>query len=306
MEAEGESQELSEQEDRECFEHLMPPAVKISDLDDRLGTDKFDAMAFELFKETASVLIVCASSYIAHAEQDDVSYPRNQAICIGLLVRVVKFMRAILALISHGDHLGEVILALLRCLGESATSLRYLILKHDEALFEEFVRTALGPDRELYDFIKTNISKRNGQTLPVEERMLRSIDRTCRLSGMSIDDINGKHTQWGGGFRNRLTDLEIEAGYLFFQRLPSHAVHGTWSDLVLHHLEERPNGFAPRFETAPVDSRQLLPICLVILVAAKDYVEHYLQGMAPLIKRISDLSERIWTVNEAHEKSYQR
>jgi hypothetical protein len=231
MDAEREAREPSQAKQRESLDHLMLPAVTISDLDARLESGKFDDLAFELFKETVSVLVVCASGYIAHSERADVSYPRNQAICIGLLVRLVKFMRAILAQLSHGDELGEVVLALLRCLAETSISVRYLILKDDGAVFDEFVRTGLGPEGALYDLIQQNTAGRNGETLPMEERMLKSIERVCRLSGVSIDEVKRKHSDWGGGIKKRLIALEIEETYVSVQRVPSHAVHGTWTDL---------------------------------------------------------------------------
>jgi len=294
-----------EQEERRAFEESMMPAVDLSDLEERSKTGNFDELAFELFKETAAALIVCASCYAAHSPQVDVSYPRNQAICIGLLVRLMKFIRAVLAILSTGDHAREVIFVLVRCLTESAISLRYLILKNDPAIYEEFVRTGLGPDAALYDLIKKNISERNGEILPIEERMLRSIERVCRLSKLSIDDINRKRTEWGGGLKNRLIDLGLEEAYVIVQRIPFHAVHGTWGDLVLHHLEEKLDGFSPRFETSTVDSRLLLPCCLFILLAIKDYAENYLQGFPSLMERVADLQERISAVNSAHEKWYQ-
>lgn len=303
MDADREAQGPSQEELREALDKLLLPAVNISDLDARLENGKFDDLAFELFKETASVLVVCATGYIAHSEQADVSYPRKQAICIGLLVRLVKFMRAILAQLSYGEDLGEVVLALSRCLAETSISVRYLILKQDGAVFDEFVRTGLGPEGALYDWTQQNIARRNGETLPIEQRTLKSIERICRLSEVSIDEVKRKHSDWGGGIKKRLIALEIEEAYVSVQRVPSHAVHGTWTDLLLHHLDEKPGGFAPRFETTPVDSRHLLPIChAFILSAAKDYVKHYLEGMAPLIARITDLDERIVAVDAAHEK----
>src|SRR5205823_14501044 len=106
------------------------------------------------------ILGICACCLASTEKLIEFKLERNQAICSGLLVRIVKFMRGSLAILSHGDDLGEVILTHLRCIGESAINVRFLILKNDDSLFDQFVKVSLGPERELYDIIKKNITQR--------------------------------------------------------------------------------------------------------------------------------------------------
>jgi hypothetical protein len=75
--------------------------------------------------------------------------------------------------------------------------------------------------------------------------MLRSIDRVARLGGLRIEDISPKRQEWGGSLKDRLRALDMEVLYVNRQRIPSHAVLGTWVDLALHHLQEKSNGFTP-------------------------------------------------------------
>lgn len=302
-----------EEKEKGEIEKMLPsrvdiPPTALADYS-KAGGRELDKLAFELYKETAGVLIVCATSLVSYDDAPEIKFTRNQAICVGLLVRIVKFMKGTLAILSHGDELGEVILALLRCIGESAINARYLILKNDDSLFDQYVKVSLGPEGEMYDTIKANIEERNGLILPVETRMLASIERLCRISGIKIEAVNRKHMEWGGSMRERLKALGIEKSYASVQRIPSHAIHGTWADLVLHHLEERSGGFVARLDESTVDTRLLAPICLFILAAAKDYYEKFLAASPeskPLNARMDDLIDRLDRVNLAHEEWYHR
>lgn len=311
MEQERLSREEKDREDKSEIHGMFPQRVDVpaGTLADRTnaGGLELDKLAFELYKETAGILIVCGSTLVSYEELTELKFNRNQAICVGLLVRIVKFMRATLAILSHGDDLGEVILALLRCIGESAINVRYLILKNDDSLFDKYVKVSLGPEGEMYDMIKENIEKRKGEPLPVEVRMLASIERLCKISGIKIAEVDRKHREWGGTMRGRLKTLGIEKLYAVVQRIPSHAVHGTWADLALHHLETRSGGFVAKFEDSPVDTRILAPICLFVLAAVKDYYERFLAHSPearPLNTRIDDLIDRLERVNSAHEEWY--
>ena len=301
----------SEGENRESSVHdfLMKP-VEITDdiLAERAKTGQFSELAFELLKETAGILYVCSCCRV-DAGQGPQPFPRNQAICVGLLVRITKFVRSALAILSHGDDFGEVILALWRCIAESVINLRYLILKDDPALYEQFALLSLSPEREMYDVIQQFIKERNGVELPIEKRMLYSIGKLCQVSGVNIQQVDRKYREWGGGIKKRLKELDMETAYAFVQRVPSHAIHGTWADLILHHLKEDGSGFDVKLEGARVDTRLLGPICLVILSGVSAYAEKYLgtlPDIGPLLERINNLEERVLSLDAAHEDWYQK
>lgn len=266
-------------------------------------TGTFSPIAFELYKEAGVILAVCSHCYTGEKPGEG-ALSRNQAVCAGLLVRISKFMIAVMQLVSTADR-GEVVLALNRSILESAANLRFLLLKNEGRLYDEFIRFSLGPERELYDLIQENIKKRGGEVLPIEERMLRSIDRACGLAGLKVEEIDSKFHNWGGGLRERLKALGEESLYLSIQRIPSHAVHGTWVDLILHHLQEKEGGFAPDPGWSPVDSRLLSPPCVTILDTARMYLKTFfgdLPEVRPLYQRIDDLQKRIINLDAAHEE----
>jgi hypothetical protein len=107
----------------------------------------------------------------------------------------------------------------------------------------------------------------------------------------------------GGGVRNRLKALS-EDDYYVTQRLGSHAVHGTWVDLLFHNLREKDQGFTIRSEYSRVDERLMLPLCTKLLQAATQYIEFFFPGVpeiTPLRNRIQDLTARIEQVDLAAE-----
>ena len=58
--------------------------------------DDFTSLSFELYKEVGIVVTVSASCYIGMSDDPHVM-SRNQAICAGLLIRIAKFMSAIVS-----------------------------------------------------------------------------------------------------------------------------------------------------------------------------------------------------------------
>jgi hypothetical protein len=277
-----------------------PVAVDDAVLARAIDESTCSALAFELYKEATTVIVVAAHL----AGTTDGVLPRNQAICVGLLVRIGKFMAAVMQL-SAEDNRREVVLSLNRSILESAVNLRFLLTKNSADMFDAFVKATLGPERELYDVIQNNISARDGKRLPIEERMLGSIERVVRLSGMTIDKVSPKRQEWGGSLRDRLKAIGEETYYLFVQRIPSHAVHGSWVDLLLHHLDEKEDGFVPDSEWKGVDARLFNPIALLVLKAAGQYLKQS-YGDAPqteaLRARIVDLGKRISRADAAHEQ----
>lgn len=196
--------------------------------------DIFSA-AFELYRDTATVVHVAGHLYAD--DTPDGALPRNQAILVGLLMRIAKFMAAVMQLSDGQRDKRKVIAALNRSIIESVVNLRFPTAKSDPKFFSQFVEFSLGPERELYDAVQQNIKAR-GRTLAIEERMLKSIECVCRLSGTTIDQVRVKYGDWGGGVKERLKAIDFEESYAGLQRIPSHSVHGSWIDLLFHYSDE--------------------------------------------------------------------
>lgn len=290
---------------REALEESLLPRVEIDAIAHETDIEKVNEVAFELYKEALSVVNL-AAHLLDEAANVKGGWPRNQAICAGLMIRIAKFMVVVTQLSATRDR-AEVVHALNRSIMESAVNLEFLLRTTEDKFFDQFVSFSLGPEGELYDLIKANVAARGGEVWPIEQRMLASINDLCQISGVKIEEVNRKYRDWGGGFRERLKTLGKEEQYVSMQRIPSHAVHGSWVDLYKNHLEYDPknNTFSPKPRFKFVDARGLSPIAVFVLYATQPYLERFFWRIPEaglLFLRIDDLRDRLLKVDRLHEK----
>lgn len=286
------------------IDELMPKQVEVSALVLKAcgSRGKFTALTLELFKEAGCLAAVAAHSFVAN-DRTDYPFERNQAICAGLLVRIFKLMMAICRLAATGDG-AEVNLPLMRSVYESATSLRYLLLKNDSKLFDRFVTTSLGPERELFDMMQEVSRKRGGKLRPFEQRILAQIEDVCRRSGVQIQSVKMGHQKWGGSERDKLVELKVGERYVFSQRFPSHSVHGDWVDLVMFHLKAKDGRFGIQPKFWPNTPAIYIPVAIFVLEAVEDYLKAFFSQRPEiklLLTRITDVQKRIRRVNRRYE-----
>jgi hypothetical protein len=289
----------------EALQKMLLTRVEIGGIAGETNIEKINVVAFELYKEVVSVVNLTAH-LLDEAASVKGGWPRNQAICAGLMIRIFKFMLVVTQLSADGNR-AEVVTALNRSIMESAINLEFLVSANDDKYFDQFVKFSLGPERELYDIIQANVAARGGEVQPIEQRMLDSISDVCQASDVEIGEVNRKYRDWGGDVRQRLKFLNKETRYVAMQRLPSHAVHGTWVDLYKNHLEHdsKNNVFNPDPTFSWVDERYLGPIAVFVLDATKPYLERFFLEIPEsklLLERIDDLRNRIVTAAAVHEK----
>jgi hypothetical protein len=288
-----------------ALEEKLGPRVEIGGIAGEADPEKINEVAFELYKEAWRVVNL-AAHLLDEVASVKGGWPRNQAICAGLMIRITKFMLVVTQLSAEGDR-AEIVHALNRSMMESAINLEFLVRTNDDKFFDQFVRFSLGPERELYDIIQANVAARGGEVLPIEERMVHSIDDVCRVSRVTIKEVDRKYGDWGGGIRERLKALGKEGRYVAMQRILSHAVHGTWVDLYKNHLEydSKTDVFRPEPRFKFVDERVLGPIALFVLEATQPYLERFfwrIPGTGLLLNRIEDLRSRLLEAGALHEK----
>jgi hypothetical protein len=287
------------------FDEWIGPRVDVKPIYECKTLHESGGIAFDLYKEAARV-VAFAAHLLDEATAAKGGFTRNQAICAGLMVKISKFMLAVIQL-STGDDRGEIVQALNRIIFESAVSLEFLVLSQDGKYFDQFVDFSLGPERELYDQIQANIQARAGEVWPIEERLLGSIGYMCSASGVKIEEVQKKHRDWGENVRERLKALGKESLYATIYRMPSHAVHGTWPDLLTGHLkyDKQTKLFEPEPKWTRVGSRLLSPIALLVLEAVDPYLEKFFESSSErkiLQERIRDLHSRLREADEADEK----
>ncbi|MEK7538923.1 MAG: DUF5677 domain-containing protein [Patescibacteria group bacterium] len=283
---------------------LLSPATDFSDINAG-SEDAFSKVVFDLYRETAIVIVLSASLHESFDQKEGV-LSRNQAIGAGLVIRIVKFMKAIMALLVDkvSEH-GEVVMALNRCITESATNLKFFCEKANVEDFEEFIKSSLKPEKEMYAFLQEKI-KRRGSILPIETRMLKSITGVFKISGIAETEIDKLIIPRRKDYKTILTALDMESIYPMLQGIQSHSIHGSWVDLVKHHIEEVDSGFRPTPESVTPDPRLLCPINVFVLMAVESYIRKYFpendKGISVLLIRITDLIKRLTKIESLHEE----
>jgi len=257
------------------------------------------ALAIALLREAASYVCICACIM-----GDQPSWSRDQAIIGGHAVRLFKLLSALLDQVCQRRR--ETADILLRLVFETCVNVRFLMQEWSAELADSYVRVSLRHERKLRDTIDANVLARNGDVLPIEDRMLRSLDRAARLAGIPLDTVDLKQkASWGG---KHLAQKAKDVGWLYaydsvFGGM-SHSVHGSWQDLYAHHLEVEEDGrFVPKLHwTKPRPQPLFVTATLAIQVAAE--VAQFLGGEAALDQLdplLADLDRRIREADSLHE-----
>jgi hypothetical protein len=170
----------------------------------------FVSLSFDLLREVASYACV-AACILGPAP----TWTRDQAAIGGNMVRLFKILSAFLDQTAQKRReTGET---LARLAFETIVNVRFLVKNFHPATIDSYVRRALRHERQLRDKILSNIENRRGDVLPIERRMLNSIDRTARIAGISLETIDpGDKTHWAGKSiyqkANELSDLDDRLG----------------------------------------------------------------------------------------------
>ena len=206
--------------------------------------------------------------------------PLHYSVLTGLLNRCARLMSSNVVLSREGLF-GETTAILDRCILESAIKVIWLCTKADDESFARFITSGLKTELELKNDITARISERGGTPLEIEKRMLNSIQNYMNLSGLSEAEIKAT---------KRLPDLASMIQtigpdpllYIVGGRVGSEPIHGTWSSLITHYLEEKDGEFKPatrRPTVSPVKNS-------VVYFISIGYIDHpVLRGHGQEAKR---------------------
>lgn len=144
--------------------------------------DKLTAFTSEEdFTELAVNLLVEAGSYVCVAASvlpgGTKCWSRNEAIIGGNVVRLFKLISALLDQTCQRRR--ETTFIFSRLAFETIVNITYLIRCASPELFDSYVRYSLRHEKKLHDLIHENIKARGGEELPIERRMLNSIERAA-------------------------------------------------------------------------------------------------------------------------------
>ena len=118
---------------------------------------------------------------------------RNEAILCALAVRIVKLTRRLVA--ETYEHRAELQLLLDREIFVSTAAMAYL-LRGGGDRFEAFVRDGLRADRAVWRHLDGNRELRDGEALPMEQRMRERLARSFELAGVDPDEPEADESGW--------------------------------------------------------------------------------------------------------------
>jgi hypothetical protein len=138
--------------------------------------------------------------------------------------------------LSNQGLLGETTAIVDRCIFESCVKVQWRCKQASGDFFERFIAEGLKTELAIKSQIETKIAFRGGAILPIEQRMLRSIERCLRTSSLNDGQIaNSKKMPDLASMLDVLGNERLT--YVVGQKIGSHHVHGTWPSLLLHYLE---------------------------------------------------------------------
>jgi hypothetical protein len=163
--------------------------------------------------------------------------PLEWAVLRGLLHRCSRLMLSNVAL-THEGLFGETAKIIDRCIFETSVKLRWLC---KTGKMDLYLRASLKPELAFRSRILHDIENQNSPPTPLQDRLLKSIERHRALAGVNWDQVKSSPVL-------PPLDQMIDAVgldpliYLIGQRIGSHPVHGSWSALLDDYIHVDGNG----------------------------------------------------------------
>lgn len=254
-----------------------PPKFSTEDMQRCREAGDYKPVMFEWYKFTASLCLKFA--FIQPESPAYRSIPaQHYYIISGLMNRCARLMLSNVAL-SHERKFGETTAIVDRCIFESAVKIKWLCSSESDEEFRRYIADGLKTEIELKEKINDEVAKNNGVSLPIEDRMLKSIARHIDASGMTEEEI--KSTKKIRDLAAMLDALGVRRLiYVAAQKIGSHHVHGTWPSLLFHYLENRENSnfiFMPSANHISTHINQYMFVPLIVLEAMRAFIAYVLE-----------------------------
>ncbi len=264
------------------------------------GEDEFMELSVRLLVETASYVCVAACTLGKSS-----SWDRDHAAVGGNVVRLYKLLHGLLDQLCQ--RRGELAILFMRLVFESLINIQFLIKEFSPQLVDSYVGVSLRHERRLRDKIRLNIAERGGLIEPIEDRMFKSIERTARVAGLSLDAVDLKKPRdWGSkNIFEKARAVGLDHAYLAAIGGGSNSIHGNWQDLTGHHLEweEATGHFKPN--TGWAQPRPQVPLALSRIITDTLAIYFRFMGGDDALVEIGpvlhDLVKRVDLASKLHE-----
>jgi hypothetical protein len=262
--------------------------------------EDFIGVAVCLLIETGSYVILVGNLLPYETK----AWNSDQAAVGGHFVRLYKLISAILD--QTCQHRREIAFMFARMAFECIINMSFILKNYSPELVLSYKSYSLKHEKKLMNRINENIKQRGGEVLPIEDRMLKSINHSFRVSGVEPEQIKAKELRdWGNkNIYQKAKDVGLGEAYLAAFGGPSHGIHGNWQDLLEYHLKSDEHGhFTPDFEWHRPRPQYLNVVTLQAAEVSKQYVAWLgFQEIEKLTEALSELQERVLTLDSAHEK----
>lgn len=261
--------------------------------------DDFTGLAIDLMIETGSWTCVAASTL-----GEDAIWDRDKAAICGNMVRLYKLIHNVLDQTTQKRQESAFIFA--RLVFETLVNIRYMVQHFDPKLIDDYVKYSLRHERKLRDRVLANVADRKGITLPIEDRMLKSIERAAIAAQVPLDDVDmSQKGPWGGkNLYDKAEAVGLGDVYLGAFAGPSHSVHGNWHEIYSNHIEwDEKSGFKPKLEWQHPRPQVLLALCTLVAETMMVYFQFMCGERWDELfgEPLSDLIGRVAAASDAHE-----
>ncbi|MYB40783.1 MAG: hypothetical protein F4X76_01050 [Chloroflexi bacterium] len=251
------------------------------------------------FGELAALLVRAWSPPPAGARAS----ARDEAILCALAVRIVKLTRRLAAETYEGR--AELQLLLDREIFVSTSAMAYLLRGGGER-FEAFVSDSLRADRGVWGHLDGNRELRDGEVLPMEQRMRERLARSFELAGVDPEEAVGEAESGWPSLDEQLAAIGEPAAHRMHQ-LGADSIHGLWNELHTHHLRaegrEGAGDLGPRLEWTAAQVQPLTAVAIQasrVMAAWSRRIGH--EAAEAFRDKFLDLAGRAALVDRFHEE----
>jgi hypothetical protein len=263
--------------------------------------DKFMDAYVELLKQ--SIELIYRIVELEYCDIDGVpkKISKDQAVVGGNLTRLIKLNTSFLQNICEGKL--EICYIINRCLAETVVNIKFILIEGEDSVKRNYIKNSLITEKELWKTILTNIKNRNGDILPIEERMQKSIQNSFDKSDFDIEEVN-RSSKWRS-VKERANLVAGEMFYGVFYGISSHSIHGNWQDILLNNLRKIEDGFELNLQWNTPRPQIINGPIFLNLDIVKTFCEREIQNVssAPMIiEKCETLTNYLSTLSQNHEK----
>ena len=266
---------------------------------------------FEQFNEVAAKIsgniskTILVASAIQNTQKFPNGYTRNEATIVGLMTKISKDFKRVHNAFCDDDS--EVSAVFDRMLIESGTRLRHLI-QSDESERTNFrkssYRSRVGAMVEMETFTPPP------QMLNSKTRLKESILSKLKDDGFVYDELKTMNSSdWSKlnkDFRALQKDFDKRNVYSLTYGISSDKIHGSWQELIEHHLKEKDGFLIPEYSMFPVDPRFISPIANLCLDFLVEYLKWTEADVEAFFMLISDLKRVNAILTSEFEKFFHK